>query len=312
MCVPVLVFGVAPRHHEGMWKTARLGISLLLLGAAAGCSSAETSPGTARPTPNPYGGQTGSLTPDCGIAPLSKKAGASVPAGDSAFVVYSTTCGSAPTPEFDLRDALGMLVSHRVEQLDTGVYLVRSDSALSPGNYSITPIGSSTPMPAATPVALTVADASALPSRLGSFELAQQQLPCDGFAFEFTLDPTTLAYAPLLRLKVQIDNNAPVVWINYGTLAVEAGKAKLVLPSCFGGCLGNGSHSLRITGDIAGENVELAPEALQITQNCPPEEHGTNCAFQPWRPQRQQEALLVLSGFLVIALARKRRTSQLL
>jgi len=289
-----------------MWKTARLGIGLLLLGAAAGCSSSETGSGSVKPTQDPYGGQTGSLKPDCGIAPLSKKAGASVPAGDSAFVLYSTACGSAPTPEFDLRDAFGMLVSHRVEQLDTGVYLVRSDSALSPGNYSITPVGNSKPTPTAAPVTLTVADASALPTRLGSFHLAQQQLTCDGFAFEFTLDPATLAYAPLLRLKVQIDNNAPVVWINYGTLAVEAGKAKLILPSCFGGCMGNGSHSLRITGDIAGENVELAPELAMLTQSCPPPDEEANCAFQPGRTQRQHGALLVLSGCLMIALARHR------
>ncbi len=288
-----------------MWKTTRLGISLLLLGVSAGCSSSVSSG-----TPDPYGGQTGSLTPDCGVAPLSKKAGASVPAGDSAFVVYSTACGSAPTPEFDLRDALGMLVSHRVEQLDTGVYLVRSDSALSPGNYSITPAETSKPTLTVAPVTLTVADASALPSRLGTFELAQQHLSCDGFAFEFTLDPAALAYAPLLRLKVQIDNEPPVVWINYGTLAVEAGKAKLVLPSCFAGCLQNGPLSLRITGDIAGENVELAPEVLQITQRCPPE--GTNCAFQPRRPQSHPEALLVLFGFLALALARRRRASQIL
>lgn len=284
---------------------ARLRISSLLLGVAAGCSSAESGP--TAPTPDPYGGQTGSLTPDCGIAPLSKQAGASVPAGDSAFVLYSKTCGSTPAPKFDLRDALGMLVNHRVEQLDTGVYLVRSDSALSPGNYSITPAGSSMPTPAAAPVTLMVADASALPSRLGSFQLPQQQLSCDGFAFEFTLDPATLAYAPLLRLKVQIDDDAPVVWINYGTLAVEAGKAKLILPSCFGRCLGNGSHSLRITGDIAGENAELAPEMLTLTQSCPPPDEEANCAFQPRPLKNQHEALLVLSGCLMIALARKRR-----
>ena len=65
----------------------------------AGCASADNGDSGASsivPTGYKLGGQTGSLVPDCGLAPLSAE-GRSVPAGEALAVLYAGACPEPPS-----------------------------------------------------------------------------------------------------------------------------------------------------------------------------------------------------------------------
>lgn len=286
-----------------MWKALRTGIALVFWGCVGACSAEVSSGGPGR---DPYGGQTGSLVPECGVAPLSQKASSKVPAGDGAFVLYSSSCRASQPPAFKLRDATGALVTHHVELLDDGVYLVRTDVALLPGSYSATPVPQSSSAPVAGAATITVGAPSPLPTQLGILKVISEKDTCGGIELELTLDEAALAYAPLLRLLVSIDAGAPKVWVDYGTLPVQNGKAWLRLPRCFDGCRSNGAHQLSVVGTIAGEMAPLPPVKVDFTDACWPEESA--CAFQMSAPTLPKALLLPFALSVLLAFARRRRT----
>jgi len=100
-----------------------------------GASSGNRAPGGIT---DPRGGQIGSLIPDCGVAPLSKKEQVSVAAGDGAFVVHTDPCTGGQVPQFQLLDEMGTTLTYQTESLGNGVLLIRSDMALVPGQYTVT------------------------------------------------------------------------------------------------------------------------------------------------------------------------------
>src|SRR5689334_18764371 len=117
---------------EGRCRT-RLGGTLLVAAVLLGCGAADLDEAIGvEPGDDYLGGQTGSLIPGCGLAPLSS-AGSAVPAGDSLAVLYTRDC-SGRERMLALQGAPG--VALQLVPLDRGdVFLVRADHSLSGGDY---------------------------------------------------------------------------------------------------------------------------------------------------------------------------------
>src|SRR6185503_4615802 len=84
------------------------------------------------------GGQTGSLVPGCGVAPLSA-AGSSVPAGDALAVLYAGECPEQAVAEQLSLAGLGAngVVLELVPLEGKAVFLVRADHSLASGDYQL-------------------------------------------------------------------------------------------------------------------------------------------------------------------------------
>jgi hypothetical protein len=250
------------------WRWRALGGGLFGLALAA-CSfeSSDAEVEFVGPPPGDYmlGGQTGSLVPDCGVAPLSAS-GIAVPVGDALAIVYGRGCPEELAAEqlaIEGPDARPVRVM--LETLGDGVYLVRSAENLPAGQYELGVAGE--------PNTVSVgAQASPLPVRLGEIVPMTSSMACPGdVELELTLGPEALAYAPLLRLLVSVDGGDEQLWVDYGALVLEgaeSGRASLRLPRCSGStCLG-GRHELRVRAELASENLSLEPLSIRIDVPC--------------------------------------------
>jgi len=234
---------------------------------ATGCgSSDQDNSDVLGPREYIFAGQTGSLVPSCGVAPLSQGQLA-VPIGDALAVLYTSGCPEVSAARLGVvgPDARGVPV--RLEPLDaSGVYLVRVDESLSAGDYQLE-------LPDQSPSTLSVADAAAsLPVSLGSISALPQSSPCGSdVSFEWALDADALAHAPLLRLWVRVDGGVEQLWVDYGALEVEqdTGVAQLDLPRCgSSGCLLDGSHRIQMRAEVAGESADPAPLGASFELAC--------------------------------------------
>jgi hypothetical protein len=209
------------------------------------------------------GGQTGSLIPPCGLTP-SAAAGDSIPGGSGGIVLHTDMCTGLAAAELKLHDEDGMMVSFEVERLPGDAILLRPASPLMAGVYRLTGAGlQMEPVVAVEP--------AEVPTRLG--QLVPDAASC-GANFELTLDPLVLEYLPQLKLSVSVDGGPPETWFDYGTLEVEGGRATLSLEECFPSCLYGGSHSVRVTAELAGETATLEPIEVTLETDCPQQQES--------------------------------------
>ena len=219
-----------------------------------------------------FGGQTGSLIPGCGVAPLSEE-GLGVPSGDALAVLYTGGCSEPEAVARLAREGSDndSVAVELVPLNDRGTYLVRAAESVSAGDYQLSygqGAGSNLRVAEETP---------ALPLRAGSLRLAPGEASCPEqlrFELELELDAAALAYAPLARFMVRIDGGVEQLWIDYGALPIESGaegsRGVLELPRCgTRSCLDHGSHFLELRMEIAGEDASTAPLELDFVVDCP-------------------------------------------
>lgn len=261
-----------------------------------GCSSSANS--TAGGTP--YGGQTGSLTPTCGVAPLAQD-GAAVASGNSVAVVYTASCTN--TAAMTVIGPDGKPVPYSLEPLDqSGTYVVHTTTALSPGSYAVTlPSNSS----GGQSTQVTVSDAAPMPTALGTLT-ADAVGGCNGATFTLTLDPSAIPYAALIRLTGDIDGGPTFIWVPYGALALNGNQSALEL-RCLGDCQLDGAHTLNVAAKIAGQAAPFDVQAVPFTTVCPAgATPPPNCSFG--QPPRAAWPAGIGAALMVLAWSRRRRS----
>lgn len=248
------------------WSWGRVTGGLIGLALAACGSESSNDSASLVPPPGEYllGGQTGSLVPDCGVAPLSA-GGITVPVGDALAVVYGRGCPEELAAQLALTGPGERPVALTLETLGDGTYLVRAAESLAAGSYDLGGAGE--------PSRLSVAaEVSALPAQLGELRPLVSPVDCpDSLVFELRLSPEAQAYLPLMRWLVSVDAGDEQLWVDYGALeldALDAERATLRLPRCGPSrCLDDGAHELRVRAEVAGE--ELASGALSVGFDVP-------------------------------------------
>jgi hypothetical protein len=297
-----------------------LGAVLLAFGAGCGAfetdSSAQLYPSELGPEPYMLGGQTGSLVPDCGVAPLSSS-GVAVPSGDAVAVLYGSGC-----PEAIAAARVGLTgpderpLSLTLERLDGGAYLVRASGSLDGGQYALGVEGQ-------PERSLAIDDeTSALPARLGELSVAPGGDDCGGLEFDLELTAEAAAHVPLMRWFVRIDGGREQVWIEYGALEVvetQGGRRGVLrLPRCgrIGGCLTEGTHELELRVEIAGAPTAPAPMTLDFHIECPTPNTAQvaaepasddGCVIRSAQPAKPDTCLSILGVAAVAVAARLRR-----
>ncbi len=242
----------------------RIGGTLLVAAGLLGCAANDAlDNGSIDPGNDHLGGQTGSLIPGCGLAPLSA-AGNGVPAGDALGVLYTGAC-PGEEQKLALQGVSGIALE--IVPLDrSDVFLVRADQSLSAGDYQLA-LGNG-----AVSDVHVEPEAAALPLMLGELRLVPPEACADTLRFELPLKQAMLAYAPLSKFEISIDGHPPELWIDYGALPIEEradGKyGVLALPRCgANGCLVR-AHSLQLQAEIAGELQRPAPARASFDVPC--------------------------------------------
>jgi MYXO-CTERM domain-containing protein len=292
-------------NPSSVWRS--IGRLALLL-ALCGCAGADDGDfGGSGAIINPWaaGGQTGALLPPCGLTPAAR-AGDSIPGGNAGIVIHTDQCGVGfAAAELELHDEDGLMVAFDLVPLTGDAILIKPRSPLTPGVYTLTIAG--------TRMESVVADEpEALPTELGS--LRPLGSGCDA-AVELEVDPKLLEYLPQLKLSVSVDGEPEQPWFDYGTLDVQGGRATLVLPHCSTGqCLENGTHTLRVTGEIAGEGSTLMPVDADVEVSCAQPASASDdgaCSAVPGRgaPGTVGGAAFGLLAAALLWLRRARRSS---
>jgi len=291
------------------WQST-IGRGLLAL-ACSGCGSMDAAPDEFPSAPEyQFGGQTGSLVPGCGVAPLSRE-GQAVPAGDAIAVVYTSGCPDGSLEELaSLSAADATNVGVRLEPLDTaGTFLVRADEMLAGGDYRLALAN------AEESTLLLSAEAAALPMRLGGLAVTGTDGACPStLELELELTPEALAYAPLLRLWARIDGGREQLFVDYGALEVEASASSTLfeLLRCGGEtCLEAGAHVLELRAEIAGEQLQIETARVSFDIDCAApsapdssaSDSSASCSMA--RPQQSGHGMILL--MLGLALSALRR-----
>lgn len=284
--------------------------------SSLGCGSDDSdNRGIGLPRDYVLGGQTGSLIPGCGIAPLSDE-GLGVPSGDALAVLYTSGCSEPDASALVAREGSaddGVAVE-LVPLDDRGTYLVRAAQSVAAGDYQLTygqGTSSSVHVEEQTP---------ALPLSVGPLRLAPSDESCpEQLRFELELDAAALAYAPLARFMLRVDYGEEQLWVDYGALPIESGAegshGVLELPRCgTQSCLEHGSHSLALSMQVAGEDLAAAPLELDFVVDCPAlgadssdATSESGCALGGTAHRREHDAALAgVAG--LIWLARRRRS----
>jgi len=253
-----------------------------------------------------FGGQTGSLIPTCGVAPLSEQ-GRSVPTGDAIGVLYTQACPEDVTAErVALTAQTGLGVGVELEPLGIpGVYLIRTDQNLEAGDYRFS-------LPGAAPSTLSVSDETPTPPRaLGPLRALPSEAACpDSLRFELELDDSMLAYAPLMRLSIRIDYLPLQPWIDYGALEIETtpdgARSVIEVPRCGDfGCLDTGAHSLELSAEVATQTTAPTAAGVDFTLSCPPPPDDMSCATSP----QPRQTSLAWAAFAICSAALLRRVT---
>lgn len=247
-------------------------LALLLL---QGCSSSEATATSTAAGGAFTGGQTGSLKPSCGIAPLSED-GSSVPSGEQAFVLYTRGCPETPRlDELMISDAAGDPIAVQLEPLDDGVYLVKGSAVLMEGQYDVT-------LPdavAAEATSVEVAESWPLPAEVGT--LSRQDQQCDVGQILLRPSAQLIRYLPLTQFSYSLDGDAAVVTGDYGTQALSDGLLSIPVDNCGAGpCLTSGHHRLTVYATIAGETAQPDPATIEFDIRCDDTESNA-CAMSP-------------------------------
>jgi hypothetical protein len=286
-------------------RRCRTGIGGTLLVAAAllGCSADDADHDTAiDPGGDHLGGQSGSLIPGCGLAPLSA-AGNGVPAGDALGVLYTSDCPGREQM-LALQGASG--VALELVPLDRrDVFLVRTDQSLSGGDYQLE-LGNGSAGVHVEPEPVE------LPMKLAGLRAVPAEAACpDSLRFELPLDEALLAYAPLAKFELSIDGHLPELWIDYGALPIEDGPdgeyGVLELPRCGAGSCLSGAHSLVLQAEIAGETQQPAAAHATFDAGCVDANSDTPSACSLGRLACTRSAGAWLSAALGLLLCRRQR-----
>lgn len=244
-----------------VWLAVLLSL-LALLPSCASDTDAESA--TSGAGGNYTGGQTGSLMPNCGIAPVSDEGG-SVPSGEQAFVLYTRGCPGVPRlDELMVRDAAGDSIAVEPEALADGVYLIKGSAVLMEGQYDVTlPIGVS--MESAS---LEVSESAPLPTELGTLSRRDDR-QCDVGTILLRPAAELLPYLSLTQFSYSIDGGPSVVAADYGAQAAEDGFVEIPISNCSGGpCVTEGRHRLTVTAKIAGETAQPDPATIEFDIRC--------------------------------------------
>lgn len=237
-----------------------LGCLVLLVGLG-GCASSDAStanPGATQPyRPWVSGGQTGALVPSCGLT-AAARAGNAIPGGNDGIVVNLDQCVGLATADLELIDAKGAMVEFDREPLPGGAVLLRPRMPLMAGTYSLRIAGQQMQ-------SIVASEPAMLPTKLGMLDRVGSAC---GANFELMPDDALLAYLPQLKLSVRVDGGPEQTWFDYGALSVEDGSTQLSLRQCFPDCLSDGSHSLEVTAELAGELGTLEPVTVEFKTNC--------------------------------------------
>lgn len=271
-------------------------MALLLFGCCAtglfGCGSSKSADAGYT---GPYGGQTGSLTPPCGVAPLTDD-GSAVASGTNVAVVYTQGC--AANNSLTVSGPNGTPVSYTLVPLDqTGAYIVRTNLALDPGTYSI-----SLPAASAGATQVTVSDAAPLPTTLGTIT-ADGVGTCDEVLFTLTLDPAAVPYATLIGLDAQVDDGQTFTWVPYGALALNGAQSALEF-HCIRDCNLHGAHTITVTPKLAGQSATLPALSVPFTASCASADSPRSCATS--LHQRASWPALIAALFAAAGLRRRR------
>jgi len=303
----------------------------LLLGAAIGLGAcASEDDGTTIADPWDFiGGQTGSLTPLCGLTPGSVMRG--VPASAEGLVVDPSECENrAALNQLAVRDANGQPVAFDLMQLPDGTLLVRFVGGFTPGSYTVGTAsqidddggvdGGPIDPPPFDPDAgigmqpmvqsVEVEPPAPLPTRFG--EVARIGGEC-GAVLDLRPDASVLPYLGLLSVDLEIDGNPAGTLVQVGTLELEDGRAGVPLPNGALNALWDGEHELRVTTRIAGQSVPLETFVLTIQVPCADEYEDTTgklCAAGNVRSSfARHDVFAVIAPLSVLTLyaLRKRR-----
>ncbi|HTM44679.1 MAG TPA: hypothetical protein VL137_06970 [Polyangiaceae bacterium] len=272
MFITVLV-GAAVSGHIGEVKIQSLVLLLLLPLTVAGCGSATSASNAAASggSGNYTGGQTGSLIPNCGLAPGSER-GSSVPSEEQAFVLYTDGCPAALQPGgITVTDANGKPIQIALHALGDGTYLVSSQAVLEQGRYVVTlPQGAD--QASAT---IEVSQPAPLPTRIGQLSVTSS---CSSNRLLITLDSALTPYLPLTGFSYSVDGGPPIIASAYGALVANSSDAatadatqlSIALPRCDKGgfCLPPGSHTVAVMATIAGETVQPDPLSGSVRFDC--------------------------------------------
>ena len=224
---------------------------LFLLSGCAGSSEADSAAPWMPPGGGVWNGQTGSLRPLCGLpAPLA------VPSSAEGLVVDTRGCQSGTKlDDVRLTTPDGERVSLEWRDLGDGRYLAVPIASVEPGTYSVSVGGRTTEV--------TIAAPEAQPARVGELSL----LTADDCAvhLELVLDPSLVAYAPLVRLWITTGVSS-TLWKDYGELS--AGEDILLL-SCEGpNCRLTGENRITVRAEIAGETRALEQATIDVYVPC--------------------------------------------
>lgn len=248
-------------------RSLRLALLLSLLALLPSCGS-STDSGASGGAFN--GGQTGSLMPNCGIAPLSEE-GSSVPSGEQAFVLYTRGCPEVPRlSELMVSDAAGDPVDVQPELLADGVYLIKGSAVLMEGQYDVTlPRGVSTES-----ASLEVSESAPLPTELGTLSRRDDQ-QCDVGTILLRPAAALLPYVSLTQFSYSIDGDPVQIAADYGAQAVKDGFLEIPMANCSGGsCVTSGHHRLTVSARIAGETAQPDSASIEFDLEC--ESHTEN------------------------------------
>jgi hypothetical protein len=298
------------RSWRALVNVALVGIALV----SAGCGSDMVDEFPATRPEYELGGQTGSLIPGCGVAPLSAE-GQSVPVGRALAVFYAKDCPELAGEGRLALTAMGLLDAQPLElvRLNGDTYLLQAGESVPAGDYQLQGVPADG--------ALRVAEGEpVVPSSFGalSFRPAEPTATecSELLSFTLELDDAALALAPLARFDVSLDGGAEQLWIDYGALRVESDEAGsrgvLELPRCGArGCISPGPHHLRLRVSVAGQSRE--PEPLELDfEPCPwpagASDEQEGCALaRPARSDGGGLGLELLALALALAFGRRRR-----
>jgi hypothetical protein len=249
-------------------------LALCLVGAS-GCSADLGSDAA-------YGGQTGSLIPDC----LGSRGQTQVVSGDVALA------SSLLLDEAALLDNNGNLVATELELTETSEgTVIRTTDALTPGSYEV--VASCELGESRRP--LVVTEAAMLPERLGGVEQlgadAASEQSCDSpVELAFTLDLNTTSYAALVEVRASFDGAEPFVLIPYGAISPTGPFPHIVnLPRCQSGqqsCIPRDAHELVLQTHLAGELQPLPDVVLAVNGDCRPSpaDESASCSLRRTSP----------------------------
>jgi hypothetical protein len=308
------------KHGTTMVVGALLSVLVLLFGCGSDDSNNDSLGAGGSGGGWYLAGQTGSLIPACGVAPLIAE-GRSLPAGDALAILYTSGCPELEALASVARDGVdgGTVAVELVPLGDvSGTYLVRAGQSVDAGDYQLT-YGQN------QSAELHVEEEAPAPPRsVGPLRFLPSDEVCPSeLRFELALDQSALAYAPLSRLLVSVDHGEEQLWVDYGALPVETGtdgsRGVLELPRCGPtDCLPHGGHELYMRVEIAGEQLVPEPLVLSFSVNCPPpstadssgESSDASCSIEGTTRSRGSSAELACITCLTWLALRRRRSKQ--